>query len=226
MVPEASRRDSSQALDVVAHELHRDAQTIATIVESISKVVEADPEVEALLAKLGHAVHRLQADIEAFAARDLTLEEPLPRPVNLQELVESVIASHDTQGHPIDVRSTSAVVAVDPVFVERIVHNLLANALEHTPSGAPVRVLVEAAPSGVTITVEDQGPGIPDDVRMRVFEAEEPAPMPPAGPTGLWIVRHLAQTHGGDATVDQTGEGLRVRVTLPRSMMSPRRHTR
>ena len=109
---------------------------------------------------------------------------------------------------------------IDAAKVERIVENLLANTVRHTPSNASIWVRVWPEPDGVTIAVEDSGPGVPAEIRDIVFEPfrqgpEAPQHSPGVG-VGLTLVRRFAELHGGRAWVqERDGGGASFRVFLP-----------
>ncbi len=120
-------------------------------------------------------------------------------------------------GHPIRVESDDGLVEIDAVKTERIVDNLLGNAGKHTPAGTPVRVEVHARANGVVLVVEDEGPGVPDDMKDAVFEPFRQGEEARGGVgIGLSLVRRFAELHGGTAHVeDRPGGGARFVVTLP-----------
>ena len=109
---------------------------------------------------------------------------------------------------------------MDGPKVERIVENLVANALRHTPPGTPLWVRVEPADDGVLIVVEDAGAGVPEDMRATIFEPfRQGAPglkgTPGVG-IGLALVARFASLHGGRAWVEEReGGGSSFRVLLP-----------
>jgi signal transduction histidine kinase len=111
---------------------------------------------------------------------------------------------------------------VDAAKVERIVENLIANAVRHTPGASPVWVRVSRHEGGVLIVVEDDGPGVPDELKAAVFEPFRqgnglPNPSPGVG-VGLSLVARFAELHGGRAWVeDRPGGGASFRVHLPDS---------
>lgn len=111
--------------------------------------------------------------------------------------------------------------AVDPVRVGRIVHNLLTNAAKHTPPGTHVTLRCHSDEHATTIEVADDGPGVPDDLTVEIFEPfrQGPASYDAASPgtgIGLSIVRQFAALHGGTAWVDRTpGGGATFTVRLP-----------
>ncbi|MGZ8629533.1 MAG: PAS domain-containing protein [Actinomycetota bacterium] len=122
----------------------------------------------------------------------------------------------------------SIVQQVDVAKAERIVENLLANAARHAPPTATVWVRVLAEPGGVVIAVEDDGPGIPDELRDAVFEPftqgpEAPRHSPGVG-VGLTLVRRFAELQLGRAWVqDREGGGASFRVFLPSAPPTERR---
>lgn len=114
----------------------------------------------------------------------------------------------------------------DPVMLGELLANLLDNALRYTPAGGSVTVSVEPAqaPDGspaVLLRVEDNGPGVPEAERERVFERFHrvlgSGDAPGAG-LGLAIVREIAQAHRGRVSLGPGagGRGTRVDVLLPR----------
>jgi signal transduction histidine kinase len=120
-------------------------------------------------------------------------------------------------GHPVRVESDPVMVDIDPGKVERIVENLLNNAARHTPQGTPVRVLVNERPDGVLLVVEDEGPGVPNEMKDAIFEPFRQGESARGGVgIGLSLVYRFARLHGGDAHVeDRDGGGARFVVSLP-----------
>jgi PAS domain S-box-containing protein len=118
---------------------------------------------------------------------------------------------------------------VDPEKVQRILLNLLSNAFKFTGAGGRIRVAVRGEagpPSQVVIEVIDSGPGVPRELRERIFERFyqiEGSSTRRAGGTGLGlgIAQQLAELHGGAVEVDDAEEGgARFRLRLPRSAPS------
>jgi signal transduction histidine kinase len=121
-------------------------------------------------------------------------------------------------GHPVRIESETGLLAdVDTAKVERIIENLLNNAARHTPAGTPIRVEVLEDSQGVVVVVEDEGPGVPDDLKNEIFEPFRQGEGARGGVgIGLSLVKRFAELHGGSARVeDRPGGGARFVVTLP-----------
>ena len=104
--------------------------------------------------------------------------------------------------------------------LHRLAGNLVENALIHTPPGTPVTVSVRQEDGNALLEVADRGPGVPLDMRERVFErfARGDGDAAPSGGSGLGlaIVRAVTTSHGGTVEVrDAEGGGARFVVTLP-----------
>jgi signal transduction histidine kinase len=107
-----------------------------------------------------------------------------------------------------------------PEKVERVLMNLLTNALRHTPSDGAVAVRVEPRPGEVRVAVEDSGNGLDAEARARMFERfwrGDPSRSSRGAGLGLAIARGLVEAQGGRIWAeDREGGGARVCFTLPR----------
>jgi len=115
---------------------------------------------------------------------------------------------------------TGPTFAADRLATERILANLVANALDLTPRGGHVWLsAARVPPDGIALTVTDDGPGFPPGAAGRVFERfyrADPSRSGPGSGLGLAIVRELAQAHGGTAHAENIApHGARVGVILP-----------
>jgi PAS domain S-box-containing protein len=144
---------------------------------------------------------------------------PSFRVTDIGRLVTQVASGHVSDTHEIDVRVVSAVAEVDAPKVERIVDNLLANAVSHTPPGTGVSVRVETGRGGVLIAVDDSGPGVAEEYREAIFEifnrGGDHDGTPGTG-IGLSLVAQFTALHGGRAWVEPSpAGGASFRVFLP-----------
>jgi len=113
----------------------------------------------------------------------------------------------------------AAVARFAPDKVERVLLNLLTNALRHTPSDGAVAVRVEPDLDAVRVTVEDTGEGLGEEAERRMFDRfwrSDPARSQRGAGLGLAIARGLVEAHGGRIWAEnRPGGGARVSFTLP-----------
>ena len=209
---------------VASHELRTPAAAIlgsALTLEARHGTIDASDEA-ALRRVLADQARRLATLVDQLL--DLSrLEAEVPpirfERVNLRELVELTLSELSSEQRS-DVRvevSPSVEVDADPLVFGRVLSNLVVNALRH--GSPPVEVTVATNGTGLLeLVVEDAGPGIPEDVRQRLFEefvrGSETAGTPGSG-LGLAIARSYAHAHGGDLVLDADGErGARFRFVL------------
>jgi signal transduction histidine kinase len=122
--------------------------------------------------------------------------------------------------HPVVVDAPPLQLAADAPKLERIIENLLVNAGKHTPAGTTIWVRLHAQHDGVLLLVEDEGPGIPAQLREQIFQpfrqGRTIADHAPGSGIGLALVARFAGLHGGRAWVqDRPGGGASFRVFLP-----------
>lgn len=151
-------------------------------------------------------------ELERTSLSDTSREE-----VDLDRLLVQVVADADPVDHPVSVESSGIRVVTSATLVRSVVANLVANALAHTPAGTPVRVIATLTSDRLVVAVEDDGPGIPDDVAEQVFEPGVRSAASTGTGTGLALVRELAELHGGALRVDALpGRGTAFLLELPR----------
>jgi heavy metal sensor kinase len=148
--------------------------------------------------------------------------------LDLSAVVADVVDQFQIPADAAKVRLTAhlppdCVVPADRIQIERMVSNLLSNALKFTPEGGQVRVSLERRAGWVDLRVEDTGRGIPTEHLPHIFDrfyrvpesASYPDPEKGLG-LGLSFVAWIAQAHGGTVQVDSAaGKGSRFTVVLP-----------
>ena len=133
----------------------------------------------------------------------------------LHELYEAVCEEKEVQLR-LDA-PPSLMVFGDRELVQQAVANLLDNAIKFSPPAGNVTITAAAGSAGTTISVADQGPGIPEDDRQRAVERffrGETARSTPGSGLGLALVQAVAQLHGGSLTLEDANPGLRARLFL------------
>ena len=207
----------------VAHELRTPlAIALAECDALVDGVRPADPERLASIREEIVRLARLVQDLEALAAAEsagLHLEE---EPLDLGDLVEDLAALHaprlTADGLHLEVDVQAAPVAGDPLRLGQVLTNLLTNATRFSPSGGRIDVQVRDG-DPVTLTVTDDGPGIPEDELPHVFERFWQGRSATAGGSGvgLAVVAELARAHGGAVHATNAPErGARFILELPR----------
>jgi signal transduction histidine kinase len=214
MTDQVSRTLESQRqlLSAVGHDL----RTPLTAMRINSEFIEDEELRERILKN----IEELQELTEAVlsAARGAGGEKT--RKVDLAALVESLCTDMDEMGQPVSwLAHSAAPVNCRPNEVRRAVRNLIQNAVAY---GNRADVCLNTAPDRYEIIVEDEGPGIPDTDRTRVFEPFVRLEASRSGETGgcglgLTLVKAIAEGHGGAIALEnRTEHGLRARLTLPR----------
>jgi signal transduction histidine kinase len=216
---ERIEREHRFAADV-SHELRTPIAALAAAVEVAHRRREQLPETVVIavdaLAEQVSAFNRLVLDlleISRFDAGSARLDlEPLDLHAFLRELAEP-------RGCEV-IGGEHAVVAADRARLQQVVTNLLDNAERY--SGGADRIVVEPDVGVVRISVDDRGPGVPDDEKEAIFDrfargAQTSEPGAPKGTgIGLALVREHAELHGGRAWAeDRPGGGARFVVELP-----------
>jgi two-component system sensor histidine kinase KdpD len=186
-------------------------------------VVWTEADEEALLATIEDGADRLDAlignllDMSRLATGSL---QPFLRPTSVEEVAPAALlglapASSVRMAVPDDL----PLVRTDPVLLERVLANLFANALAHSPDGrAPA---LHAYPAGDTVLLEvaDHGPGVADEFKQRMFEPFERLGERASGTgvgLGLAVAKGFLAAMGGSiVATDTPGGGLTVQVILP-----------
>jgi PAS domain S-box-containing protein len=149
--------------------------------------------------------------------------------VDLGAVVAGVVGESEiVVGRDLSLQTEDVLVWADASMVERIVENLLVNAVRHTPPASPIWVRVRPDADGALIVVEDEGPGVPPEQRQEVFQPFRQVGAPEHAPgvgIGLALVAWFADLQDGRAWVED-GEhgGASFRVWLPSQPPTPAEH--
>lgn len=209
-------------LSAVNHEL----RTPLTSIVGVAKTLHGRPVDDELLAVLTPLLVRNADELQRLLDDLLDVDRVMngtagfaPARTDVRALVREVLDSTDLGRREIVVDLSPAEAVVDPVKFERIVSNLLRNAARHTPDDATVRIRLSGKGT-VRLTVADNGPGVPDDLKRSIFEpfvqGELRDPHQPGTGVGLSLVRTFAELHGGRAWVEEVpGGGAAFHVEFP-----------
>jgi K+-sensing histidine kinase KdpD len=243
---EQSERLKSALLDAVTHDLRTPLTSIKASVTTLleeTRPEEAQDEEEAasldaegrreMLEVIDEETDRLNRFVEGLVemARIEAGEMRLRRRLgSIEEIVSAAIerAAPLTRGHEVRVLLDEGLPAVrlDARAVAEVLYTLLDNAAKYSPAGTRIGVHAESAgDDAVRLSVEDEGPGVPTELRERVFDkfframrdGDAGAPKPTGTGMGLAIAKGIVEAHGGSIRVEDTSgaRGSRVVVTLP-----------
>ena len=118
----------------------------------------------------------------------------------------------------VDVPSVLPTVRADRLQIERVIANLVSNAVRHTERGGEITIAATARAGHVAISVADTGSGIPAAYLPRIFDKFVQVPNAPSGGAGLGlaIAKHIVEAHGGQISVRSEMEhGTTFTFTLP-----------
>lgn len=211
----------------VSHEMKTPLQVIGGYAELMEQGVvppQDVPRFAGLIRRESEHMRLLIDDVLALSRLDESTGGD--EPVALRQVCGRVAARLEPASSAKSLRVTldcqDAVVMGVPSSVEQLVYNLLDNAIEYSPVAGVVSVKVrDEGDGGVVLTVRDQGPGIPDELKERVFERffrVDSSRSRDTGGTGLGlaIVKHAAESMGGTVEVlDAPGGGACLRVWVP-----------
>lgn len=240
-------REQEQSLDQarrdliawVSHDLRTPLTALRARVEALADGMVTEPaEVTAYMSAVRADTNALNqliddlfelATIEAGGLR-LELQE-----CNLSDLISDTIESMgviaESRGIALsgEMQGDLGVVRISPQHIQRVLNNLVSNALTHTPRGSVVRVEArrDASASAISVCVRDEGEGIASEDLSRVFEqfyrgerartrANAPADSHAGMGLGLAIARSLVEAHRGQISIQSAlGQGTTVCFTLP-----------
>jgi K+-sensing histidine kinase KdpD len=164
-------------------------------------------------------LHRLLTDMLDVDRLSRGVITPQRRQVDVRELLDRVTAECNLEGHQLELDVEPVSIDVDPGQVERIVENLVSNAVRYTPSGTSILVQCRVVKGGILLSVDDSGPGVPPEHRETIFEpfrqGSERVHHAPGVGIGLSLVSRFASLHRGRAWVEEApGGGASFRVFL------------
>jgi RNA polymerase sigma factor (sigma-70 family) len=223
-------RMKSDFLSNISHELRTPLTVIAgigrTLEESSSRLSEDDRR--DLLSRLNANAATLDgiiAELLDFGRLEAGRLEVDPLEIDLRRMLTEVAHRLASlfRNHTVQIDVEDGLTArADPLLIERVVENLVANAAKYTPTGSHVRMSAIGDGPNAVVEVEDNGPGIPADevahIGERFFRGGDPNTRSTRGTgLGLALVSEILDLHGAYLEVEsEVGVGSRFRFRLPR----------
>jgi len=210
-------------LMAISHEL----RTPLTSVVGYSQLLEAygdtlSPEERATsisaIAKQSKRLERLLVDLLDVERLSRGTIEPNILQTEVRDVVMRVIEQSAGNGRMKVHISGPEKAYIDPALVERILENLISNAVKHTPPQTKIWVKVSRRNGELHLVVEDSGPGVPDEIKQAIFEPFKQGKVKEHAPgtgVGLSLVAQFSKLHGGRAWVeDRKGGGASFHVVI------------
>ena len=215
-------RERSDLVATVAHELRSPLTGVKGFVTTLLSKWDKlnDDQKKLMLTTVAADSERLSRLITELldVARIDTGRLPLyPREIEIAPVIDRIVDSvrvGTNRTITVTHASPSALVFADPDKLVQVVTNLVENAVRH--GEGEVTVVTEPGPLGIRITVDDQGEGIPEELRARVFTKFWKHGVRGGSGLGMYIVNGLVRVHGGElALLDAPGGGARVVLDWP-----------
>ncbi len=227
----------SQLIATVSHELKSPLTTVWGHLEMLeSETLPIAPEARMSLDAIGRASRRMSRVIEDLLLLRKVGEtaKPLsPTAVDLVDLVHDALAMTALSAQTkqlrleLDLPGSPVLALGEAEELDKVVLNVVSNAVKYTPHGRGVRVVVGPGESGrVVLSVQDEGIGISEADQQQLFSeffrsTNPEAVAQPGTGLGLAIVQRIVQRHGGDVAVRSAlGEGSTFTVSLPAALSS------
>ena len=211
----------------LTHELRNPLFAIRGIVRNLARNLKRMPEDQVVLQlnEAQAAIATINRDVEGLTQVfrvDLCGLEPQIKPTKIREIFNAVLKRHPIEfapQHPIVIAShcdQDKIVSVDPLLVQQSLDNLVSNAIRHTDNGR-ITLNFESREGRNLFSVEDEGPGIPQQDRERIFERHDQGSREKAMGfgVGLYLVRLYAEAQGGRVGVEEGAVGARFIIDLP-----------
>ncbi|HEX8302216.1 sensor histidine kinase [Sphingomonas sp.] len=221
----------------VTHELKNPLASLRSAVDSLTSVKKREHR-DQLLEIVRDDVHRLDrliSDISDASRLDAQLSRATFEPVDVGAMIQALLDSREARGLPSGIRAAFAAKPKTALNVlgeggrlERVFENLIENAISFSPPGGTIRISAESDAETLTISVEDEGPGVPEDARDNIFRRfhsvrPETEAFGRHSGLGLAIARTIVEAHQGSIVVESREDrvsGARFVVRLPRAERS------
>jgi two-component system sensor histidine kinase KdpD len=214
---EQARDFRGALLAAVSHDLRTPLASVKAAATSLQQTdVELSPEdreafVETIVAEIDH-LNGLVGNLLDMSRIHSGAVDVTTIPVGLDEVVPPAIRSlsRDHDRVDVDVAESLPRVQADPGLLERIIANLLANAIRWSPPDTPVRIVAGEVPGGIDLRIIDRGPGIAADDRLRIFEPFQRTGDDHASDgigLGLAVARGFVEAIGASLEIDDTPGG-------------------
>ncbi|HEY1366980.1 MAG TPA: GAF domain-containing protein [Gaiellaceae bacterium] len=203
---------------IASHELRTPAASVYGVLATLHGRGDLSPEVREDLIRVGYEqsdrLRRLLEqllDLSQLDARAIAVE---PKPLVLHSVLQTIAGDTVPFGTSVELQvAPDLAVVADPLVLERVISNLLVNAVRY--GSPPIVVAADQRDRHLRIAVEDSGRGVPEALQPHLFERFARGESARGSGLGLAIARAYARAHGGDLVYDQSGLGARFEFVVP-----------
>jgi signal transduction histidine kinase len=204
---------------IASHELRTPATSVYGVLKTLSeRGGDLTEELRATLLDVGveqgERLRRLVEELLDLSRLDAKAINVEPRPVVLKtalaDVVQGTVSASDAV--ELDIPDDLAAV-VDPLVLERVISNLVANAVNY--GAPPIRIVARQRDRHLRVAVEDAGPGVPEELESKIFDRFARGGSDTGHGLGLAIARAYAQAHGGELVYDHRPQGARFELLIP-----------
>ncbi len=204
---------------VIAHEVRNPLAGISATIQILVRRLELDPTERRLLEGIPKRIQSLEESLTSML-RYARLRDPNPEPASLRRIAEETVATIGTHPAAHDVTVTvsgdAPEVLADSGLVHEALLNILVNAAQAMEGTGRIEVKLTEEGDRACVQVEDDGPGIPEDIRDKVLKPFFTTRTRGTG-LGLSVVNRIIGAHGGSlALATSSLGGARIRMELPR----------
>jgi two-component system sensor histidine kinase QseC len=213
-----------------AHELRTPLSALKVHLHNISQGLPAGDhdlvQLQAAVDRMGNLVDKILALYRTAPDQFMARFRKLDLYSLVQQAIVTMYTEFERKHIQLELAGDGARIYGDRFALETLVKNLLDNACKYTPAGGYVHVAVSGHDAGVSLSIEDSGPGVPEDQYQRIFDRfyrlggdQHESGVIGCG-LGLAIVRHIADLHGASIELHKSDfeTGLSVSVFFPVSM--------
>ncbi len=205
----------------VAHEVKNPINSIVVHLEVLKeKLLHIDPDTKRHMDVINSEIHRLDRVVKTLVDFTRPVELKLAE-IDLREIVEDVVAlsAPEAERHGVNIQkrvdTEPMAVRVDADLIKQALLNVILNGVQAMPNGGPLEVVADRVGQTARIVVQDQGVGIPPEVRDKIFNLYFTTKKSGSG-IGLAMTYRVLQLHNGALDFEsKPGEGTSFRLLLP-----------
>lgn len=208
----------------IAHDLRTPLQRVRNRLEETARTAGETPvhgQIDAAIAEMDDLLDLFSSllaisEIEGQSMRARFVSLDLYQTID--EIVDAYRPTVEDSGRRLELTGIPATVGGDRKLLQRVVANLLDNALLHAPDSTLIQISIEPSGDQAGITIRDDGPGIPPSEHERVFRRLtrlDASRSTPGHGLGLNLVAAIVAAHGGTVAIEPASIGLTIRILLP-----------